>query len=118
MFITTLLTCIIIPVLITVMGGIIMNNPPKNRLGSFGYRTERSRRSGEAWRFANKMAGRIWFYEGFALIALSIAGVYLMRNSDEMGFTITIIVTLVIQAVLISVPVIFVEKALKDKFGS
>ena len=108
----------LIPALIIVFGLWLMKKPPQNRMGSFGYRTQRSRRSREAWEFANKLIGKYWLIEGLLLLPLSALLLWLLRGSlDEKAYVSAVSVLLIAQTAFICIPIPLVERALKEKFG-
>lgn len=62
---------ILIPAIMVGFGLILWKHPPKKINGIYGYRTGRSMKSIEAWNFAQRKCGKLWFYAGIALMIFS-----------------------------------------------
>ena len=109
---------ILLPILLIVFGWWLKYTTPKNRLGAFGYRTERSRRTQQAWNFSNKMAGKYWLLEGIIMLPVSVLALWLLHTRFQgEGYTIVCCVLLLVQILCMMIPMPFVERSLKNKFG-
>ena len=78
---------LLLPVIMLVFGRLFQTKPPKTINGLFGYRTARSMKSQEAWDFAHRTCGRLWFKLGLVLLMGSIVPVEraLKQNFDDFG---------------------------------
>lgn len=107
---------LLIPILMIVMGKILIKNPPKRINGIYGYRTSRSRKNKEAWDFAQRYCGKLWWKTGWVMLPLSVISMLpAMGKSDDMigglgGAVITV------ECVIMVATVVFVERALTKKF--
>ena len=113
-----LLCALITPVIMVITGIIFTKHPPKEINYLYGYRTKRSTKSPEAWKFANEYLGRLWLVAGLIMLPLSAAAMLLFFGSDEdtTGMACTVIAS--IQPAVMLLLMIPIEIALKQKFGN
>lgn len=116
MFWINLLLGIMVPAILTVIGGIFLKHPPKEINFIAGYRTARSMKSREAWDFANRYSARLMLICGIVLLIISAAIMVIFRNKSEDIQAMIMVVLCTVQTIAIVVTIIPVEKALKDKF--
>lgn len=113
-----LLICdLLIPGAMILGGWVLYRHPPKNANGLIGYRTARSRRSPEAWRFAQEYCGRLWWKIGWIMLLPSflVHLPFLHQETDVVGIMSVVVMSLETAVMLLSIyPV---ERALKKKFG-
>lgn len=107
---------IMIPACMVVFGLMFVKSPPGNINGFFGYRTARSCSSKEAWDFAHKYFGRIWWKLGMVMLVISAAVMvpFAGKSDDAIGIAGTVIC--VIQIIVMLAPILFTERALKRNF--
>lgn len=107
----------LIPITMFVLGFVMWKRCPKNINVMFGYRTNRSIKNSDTWKFANNYCGRLTCILG----SISIIPTVLVQLpfKDESTNTIGIIslIIIAVQLLLLLVPVIVTEKALKKKFN-
>lgn len=107
---------LIIPIVTIVLGKTFRDNPPKEINGTRGYRSRRSMASQEAWDFANRLMGKIYFIAGLCLLPISIVvHLFFMKSSIMTMYKETIFAVLA-QAVLVVMCSIPVERSLKERF--
>ena len=113
----TLFICnLIVPLLMLVFGIWMLCRPPKEINGAFGYRTRRSMKNEQTWRFAHEKCGRIWTWTGAILLVVSVVlSVLLWLKGGEAltRFTTSYSMAQVVVLVLTIVPV---ERSLKKHF--
>ncbi|MFQ8637094.1 MAG: SdpI family protein [Acutalibacteraceae bacterium] len=63
---------LLIPLIMTVFGGVFMKRPPAKINPVFGYRTSMSMKNSDTWDFAHKYCGRIWFACGSILFVITL----------------------------------------------
>jgi len=108
---------LLIPATLLVFGFLLRYRTPTNRLGSYGYRTARSRRTQEAWEFSNKLAGKYWLWEGAVLLPVSALLLFLFSTRmAQQAYYVAYSILLGVQILGMCLPLPFVERALKDKF--
>ena len=104
------------PLLMIIAGYMMYKHPPKEINGVIGYRTTRSRKNIDTWKFAHDYCGRLWFKAGFALlIPTIIAQIPFVKSSDSTIGWVTIVIEMIQLVVLIG-SIFPVEKALKENF--
>ena len=109
-------TVIIIPALMIIFGKYYIKKAPKNINHFVGYRTTRSMKNKETWKFAHNYMGKLWYKYGIVLFVISAALMLLTMGQDEdaVGGLAAIITT--VQVFVMIVPGILTEKALKENF--
>ena len=112
-----LVIVLLIPMIMIVTGLCFTKKPPKKINCVFGYRTSRSTRSPEAWEFANRYMGKLWYRVGMILLPVSLIPMLFVmgKSADAVGIMATVIT--VIQLIPVVGSIVPVERALKKKFG-
>ena len=107
---------LLLPVIMLVFGRLFQTRPPKTINGLFGYRTARSMKSQEAWDFAHRTCGRLWFKLGLVLLPVSVAAMVpaLGRGTDAVGIWCCVVEA--VQLVVLIGSIVPVERALKQNF--
>lgn len=106
-----------IPFLMIILGRFMWKHCPKERNGVIGYRTKKSMKNNETWKFGNEYCGRLWYRIGLILLIPSIVVLIpFFKSSDEKIGTVSIIL-LGIQLVFLVGTIIPTERALKEKFS-
>ncbi len=95
-----------------ILAGILMwRYPPKKINGWYGYRTPRSMRSKEAWKFAQRYAAREMVRWGILLTLLAPPGLFI-----TLGMATDLILGIVITTLFMALPIINTERELKRRF--
>jgi uncharacterized membrane protein len=63
---------IFLPVDMALIGARFKKNPPKRVNWLYGYRTARSMKSQEAWDYANRRMGEVWWHTGLVVGGASL----------------------------------------------
>ncbi len=111
-----LLTSLLIPLTMICFGTRFTRRPPGRINAVYGYRTRRSMKNADTWRFAHGYFGRLWKIIGWVLLPLSVIAMLpvLGKGEEAVGWTGASLM-LVQMAVLIA-PVFATERALKNQF--
>ncbi|MDD7390635.1 MAG: SdpI family protein [Lachnospiraceae bacterium] len=82
----------------------------------FGYRTPRSAKNRDTWKFAHHYFGRLWYRLGMVLLPVTVAAMLplLGKSIDTIGIYGSILSG--IQIVIMLLPIWFTESALKRTF--
>lgn len=111
---------LLVPTLLLVFGAILSRRPPKEANWSFGYRSPRSMASDEAWDFAQKLAGFLWFWTG-AITFLSVLIVCLVMRIRSLSYmSSACLICMLAELFLLAVSYIVIEIILHrqfDKYG-
>lgn len=113
-----LLTSLLIPAIMIIVGFIFSHKAPDNINYIYGYRTKRSMRNKETWDFAHKYCGKLWRVLGFILLIITcVVMLFFIKASKNTVGNAGIFVTYIHLAVLIG-SIIPVERALKKNFDN
>ena len=102
----------IIPAIMIIAGRMMWKHCPKHMNSMSGYRTTRSMKNMDTWKFANDYCGRLWWKIGWIMI---IHIPFYGASDDTMG--ILSIIIIVIQLVFLIGSIFPTEKALKNNFN-
>ena len=67
-----LIVVLLIPLIMLLFGWLFFRRTPKKINYVFGYRTKRSMRNKETWKFANQYFGKVWYLCGLLSAPLSV----------------------------------------------
>ena len=112
-----MLGCNIIVPLITVCAGWFMwKHTPKEINTIIGYRTKRSMKNDDTWKFAHSFCGKLWFIMGWFFLGLSVAVLIPFINSAYLTIGIVVIICVVGQCSFLVASVSPTEIALTRTF--
>ena len=113
-----LLTVWLIPVIMLIFGIIFSKTSPKEINYLFGYRTSRSMKNEETWKFAHCLLGKIWTRCGLVTLVFSFVPMLFIfgKSKDTIG-NIGLAITFA-QLLLLLLTIVPVEKALKENFDN
>lgn len=105
-----------VPLIMLIFGIVFLKKSPNKINPVYGYRSRRSMKSPEAWKFAHYLCAKIWLYAGIVMLLLTILAMLLvLKKSEETIGTVAQIVIYVQLAVLL-LSIIPVEASLKRNF--
>lgn len=105
-----------VPLIMLIFGIVFLKKSPNKINPVYGYRSRRSMKSIEAWKFAHFLCAKIWLYAGIVMLLLTILAMLLvLKKSEETIGTVAQIVIYVQLAVLL-LSIIPVEASLKRNF--
>ena len=111
-----LLVILLMPLMMVGFGLLLMKNPPKRINSVYGYRTRRSVRSQDTWEFAHHYFGKLWLVCGLVSIPISLVPICLVLGKSEQVISVTGLIVLGLQTLLMLVTIILTERALKNNF--
>ena len=112
-----MLVCdLLIPFTMIYFGRRFRTNPPDQINGIYGYRTKRSMKNMDTWKFAHDYCGKLWQRTGWIMFAVSVIPLLLfcgkeIQTVSKLGLTLCML-----QCVALVLTFIPVESALKRKF--
>ncbi len=112
MMVTNCLT----PVLMIVAGRLMWKHFPQNINSMIGYRTKRSMKNAETWKFGNEYCGRLWFRIGRVILIPSIVILIPLVSSSEDCIGTVSLCLFIVQLSLLIGSIIPTEIALKKKY--
>lgn len=107
---------LVIPVSMIAGGRMMWKHCPKEINKTVGYRTKRSMRNQDTWRFAHDCCGRLWWKIGWWMCFVSVPGQIFFRDSSERVLGMVEGVICMVQCVFLLGSVFLVERALKRAF--
>lgn len=107
---------LLIPGLMILTGRMMWKHCPKKINGLLGYRTTRSMKNMDTWKFAHEYCGRLWWRIGWIMMIPTIlVQLPFIRSADDViGIAGGIICT--VQCIVLVVAIFPTEKALKKTF--
>ena len=108
---------LIVPLCMVVGGRMMWKHCPKQINRMTGYRTTRSMKNTDTWRFAHNYFRKLWWKLGWIIMIPSVLLLIPFYHSDQkiIGFAGLILVT--IQCVIMLVSIYPTERALKEHFN-
>ena len=108
--------CLLTPVIMLLAGWMMWKHCPREINGLLGYRTARSMKNQDTWRFAHAYCGRLWWRGGWVLLLLSALGMlpFMHSSGDPLGTA--CIVFCLGQAALLVLSIFPTERALRRTF--
>ena len=107
---------LLVPMLMIVCGRMMWKHSPGKINGIVGYRTTRSMKNIDTWKFAHTYCGQLWWRTGWILLAVSAAAHIPFFRVSENVIGIVGGVLCAIQCTVLIVPVILTERALRRNF--
>lgn len=88
----------------------------KNINGLIGYRTKRSMKNMETWKFAHAYCGRLWKIYGIVMFCISVVlSVFFLFMKVETDIVLMGVVVC-LQSLILILPILFTERALQQQF--
>ena len=107
---------LIVPIIMIVVGKIMSVHCPKEINGIIGYRTRRSMKNEETWKFAHSYCGRLWWILGWIMVIPSIVAQIPFYNGTYEIIGIVGAIVVAVQCAILILSVIPTEIALKKVF--
>ena len=108
--------CLLVPLTMALSGHWLDKNPPKEINGLLGYRTKRSRKSADAWNFAQHLCGKIWVKWGLIQLPVSLLAMLPFLKSGIDVVSIAALVVMTAQILVMIASIYPVERALRRNF--
>lgn len=108
---------LLVPAVMVGFGAYFMRRAPKKINYVFGYRTARSMKNEDTWKFAHNFIGKLWLVCGTLLLVVSTVLFFtFMANKNENAVSIASLVILGVQLLVLMCSIIPTESALKKTF--
>ena len=107
---------LMIPIILIIAGRMMWKHCPQKINSIYGYRTRRSMKNMDTWKFAHDYCGRLWWKIGFIMLALSVLIQIPFFHSKEHIIGIVGAVLCTIQVIVLVVSIFPTETALKKEF--
>ena len=107
---------LIVPIVMIIGGRMMWKHCPKSINGIVGYRTHRSMKNMDTWKFAHEYCGKLWWKIGWFVIVLSVLIHIPLYHSDKNTIGIAGGILMTMQCIVLMVSICLTEKALKKHF--
>ena len=107
---------LLVPVIMFIGGIIMSRHCPSHINGLLGYRTARSMKNMETWKFAHEYCGIIWRKVGLIALIISVLVHLPFYHSNEDVIGILSLVVVLIQTIVLIIPIYLTEMALERTF--
>lgn len=108
---------LLIPFVMIVVGRMPWKHCPKNINSLIGYRTTRSMKSMDTWKFAHEYCGKLWWKLGWLIMILTALMYIPLYQSNDNMIGIAGVVLITIQCTVLIISIYPTEKALKEHFN-
>lgn len=107
---------LIVPVIMLIAGRMMWKHCPQKINSFYGYRTRRSMKNMDTWKFAHDYCGRLWYKLGWIMLVPSVlVQIPLFRSSEDViGIVGAVLCT--IQVVILIASIFPTEAALRKTF--
>lgn len=105
-----------VPLIMLIFGIVFLKKSPNKINPVYGYRSRRSMKSIEAWKFAHFLCAKIWLYAGIVMLLLTILAMLLVLNKSEETIGTVAQIVIYVQLAVLLLSIIPVEAALKRNF--
>ena len=111
-----LVSVLLVPVTMILLGNLFYYRPPKKINSIYGYRTKRSMKNSQTWKFAHEHCGWLWMRFGAVMFALSLACINMVRGKDVDTIGICGGIIIMVQCLLLVLTIPITERALRKNF--
>ena len=108
---------LIIPIIMLVVGRMMWKHCPKQINRVIGYRTARSMKNMDTWKFAHEYCGQLWWRIGFIMLVPSVVIHIPFYCSDDNIIGIVTLILVAIQVIVLIASIFPTEAALKKRFN-
>ena len=112
-----LVVAVLFPLTMIFIGIMFSRSAPKKINAIYGYRTERSMKSIEAWNFSHKYCGRLYLCFGLIMLPVSTVPMFFCMDS-ETATSIVASVVCIVNMIPMLVAIVLTERALKRNFDN
>ena len=107
---------LLIPVTMLIGGRAMWTHCPNSIYGLFGYRTRRSMKNMDTWKFAHDYCGRLWWKLGLWMFVPSVLIHIPFYHSAEDQIGTVAMILVIVQCIVLIASIIPTEHALKKTF--
>ncbi len=107
---------LLIPLCMLIGGSIMQKHCPKKINAWFGYRTVRSMKNIDTWKFAHAYIGKLWWKIGWMLLVPSFLIHIPLYHASELLIAVIGLTLECVQLIAMLLSIVFTEKALKQTF--
>lgn len=109
---------LLVPVIMLIAGRMMWKRCPKEINGLIGYRTARSMKNMDTWRFAHEYCGKLWWKIGLIMVVPTILIHIPFYHCDETTVGIVGGIIAAIQCIIMLASIVLTEHTLKMAFNN
>lgn len=107
---------LVVPIITIIAGWSMWKHSPKEINNIIGYRTKRSTKNIDTWKFAQQFCGKLWCIMGWIILGLSIIVMIPFYHSSKDTIGIVVVMSVAVESILLVMTIVPTEIALKKKF--
>ncbi len=107
---------LIVPVVMILVGRMMWKHYPKEINDILGYRTKRSMKNKDTWKFAHEYCGQLWWKVGWILLIPTVLAQILLLRCREEVLPMWALGLMLLQTAVMLVTIAPTEHALQKKF--
>ncbi len=108
---------VFIPLLMIIFGRIMWKICPSKINSWYGYRTARSMKNMDTWKYAHRHFGKQWWKIGWVILFPSVLILLPLYKATENTIAIAFLTVMIVQTVFLLYPIFKTERALKSRFN-
>ncbi len=108
---------VLIPLMMIIFGRIMWKRCPSKINCWYGYRTVRSMKNMDTWKFAHEHLGKQWWKIGRIILLPSVLILLPAYKATETTIAVVFLAVMMVQTVFLLYPIFKTEQALKEKFN-
>ncbi len=108
---------VLIPLMMILFGRMMWKRCPSKINSWYGYRTVRSMKNMDTWKFAHEHFGKQWWKIGWMILLPSVLILLPVYKAAETTIAVSFLVVMMVQTVFLLYPIFKTERALKEKFN-
>ena len=111
-----LVSDLMVPVIQIIAGWMMWKHCPSGINNVYGYRTKRSKKNMDTWKFAHEHCGRIWWKVGLVMLVLTVLAHLPFYHADEDTIGNLCLIVMAVQMIALIGSIFPTEWALKRTF--
>ncbi len=108
---------VLIPLLMIIFGRMMWKRCPSKINSWYGYRTARSMKNMDTWKFAHQHFGKQWWKIGWIILLPSVLILLPAYSATENTIAIVLLAVETVQMIFMVYPMVQTERALKENFN-
>lgn len=107
---------LLLPIIMVIAGRKMWKHCPKEINGIYGYRTKRSMKNQDTWKFAHEYCGKLWWKLGMPMLILTVILFLPFMGSSKAMIGVMGLILCILQCVVMLISIAVTEIALKKTF--
>ena len=112
-----LVSDLLIPVIQIAAGWMMWKHCPSGINNVYGYRTKRSKKNMDTWKFAHEHCGRLWWKVGLVMLVLTVLAHIPFYGADDDTLGYVCLIVMAVQMIALIGSIFPTQRALKRTFN-